>query len=98
MNDFDFEPRYKNGADTLSISEIDQSDEDIEEFVCTDYEFQMLLRWLDLDEKFICLSVKQGYKKKEIAFMMSVHPSKVSRTYQMMLKKIEIRRLSQENH
>lgn len=54
-----------------------------------DLDFQMLLRdILDPKEKFIVVMFEFGFQKNEIAFMLDVHPSTVTRTYTKACRKI----------
>ena len=54
-----------------------------------DLDFQLLLREIqDPKEKFIVVMYEFGYQKNEIAYMLNVHPSTITRQYRKSCKKI----------
>lgn len=87
--------RYQKTPDTFSLNDFDADEKILEETVGDDVDFQSLVRLMDQDEKFICLAIRMGYQKNEIAFMMSVHPSTVTRSYTDLLIKIKLWRVTQ---
>ncbi len=55
----------------------------------SDLDFQLLLREIeDPKEKFIVVMYEFGYQKNEIAYMLKVHPSTITRQYRKSCKKI----------
>lgn len=60
-----------------------------------DLEFQMLLREIDdPKEKFIVVMFEFGFQKNEIAYMLKVHPSTITRTYTKACRKIVVARFN----
>ena len=54
-----------------------------------DLDFQMLVRdIIDDREKFIVVMFEFGFQKNEIAYMLKVHPSTITRTYTKACRKI----------
>ena len=77
--------RYKNNVDTFSIIDGDGAVIDFEEKVIGEVAYIQIIQSLPNDRyKFIALALEQGFKKTEIAEMLSMDISGVSRATQTM--------------
>jgi len=83
--------RHKVAIDTLSLLDDDGETPSAEEIVEGQQMFFDIIRSLSSErEKFIAICLYDGFNKQEIADMLCVHPSRVTRNTQDMQKKLLI--------
>jgi len=72
--------RRKNGTDTWTLLEDDEVAPSAEEIALGELKKKEILRELPNDrERFIALALDHGYTKADIAYMLRIDPSRVTR-------------------
>jgi hypothetical protein len=85
MEDNEKFTRYKNNVDTYSLMEGDGQTDDMERKILGEVIFVDIIKELTNDrERFIAIALYIGYSKVEIAGMLRLNPSSVTRTTQRM--------------
>ena len=87
MEDEEKTKRYKNSVDTFSLLEGDgvTADDDLEREVIGEQTYLDIIKKLPTDrEKFIALALDNGFNKVQIAYMLSLNPSTITRTNHKM--------------
>jgi len=79
--------RHKVGIDCISLNDEDGTIVSAEDEYVSKETFFEIIRVLPTErEKFIALCLYNGFIKQEIAFMLKIHPSRVTRNTQEMRK------------
>jgi DNA-directed RNA polymerase specialized sigma24 family protein len=90
-HDESIERRHKVGIDCLSLLSDDGESPSAEAIIIDEQVFFELIRSFESErEKFIALCLYNGYIKQETAFMLGVHPSRVTRNIQAMRKRLTL--------
>lgn len=91
MNEFDSDHntifRHKVGNDCVSILETDAATDQVDDNVLANHEFVAIVRQLKNDrDRFVAACLAQSFQKKDIAYMIGIHPSRVSRVINRIRK------------
>ncbi len=96
-NDTSFEPsagqdnntRHKVGIDAFSLLDDDGNMPSAEEVGIGNFMYKQIIKSLDTErEKFIVMALDNGYSNFEIAFMLNIHPSRITRNIQKIRIKL----------
>lgn len=85
--------RHSITIDAVSLLEGDAVVNDVESHAVANFEFQHMIRNLEsIFEKFVAISLEFGFQENEVAFMMSKHPSTITRIKQRMISSLKEKR------
>jgi DNA-binding NarL/FixJ family response regulator len=81
--------RHKVAIDTLSLLDDDGRMPSAEEEGSGTYMYKQIIQTLDTErEKFIAIAIDHGFENVEIAFMLNLHPSQITRGIQKIRIKL----------
>lgn len=92
-DEFESKTRHKVGIDALSLLDDDGIMPSADEVGSGEYMFKQIIKTLDSErEKFIALCLDYGFENTDIAFMLGVHPSQITRGVKKIRVKLQIYR------
>jgi hypothetical protein len=89
MNEENRNERHVVTIDAMSLLDHDAIDDSLEDEVLSNFTLINMVKILrDPVDKFVVIAMIYGFQKNEIGFMLSIHPSTVTRMHQDIQRKL----------